>query len=125
MTEIRLWDLETGERIKDLQGEEDHGRGYAALSRDGRHVAVGDFGVLRILDATTGRPERTISLPGRWGDRPAFSPDGTLVAMAIYNTVGLFEVRDRPAAAPRRTDARRLVRVLRLVAVRRSDRHRS
>ena len=92
LTEIRFWDLETGERIKDLQGEEDIGRGYAALSRDGRHVAVGDFGLLRILDATTGRPERTISLPGCWGDRPAFSPDGTLVAMAIYNTIGIFEV---------------------------------
>jgi WD40 repeat protein/beta-lactamase regulating signal transducer with metallopeptidase domain len=92
LTEIRFWDLETGERVKDLQGEEDIGRGYAALSRDGRHVAVGDFGLLRILDATTGRPERTISLPGCWGDRPAFSPDGTLVAMAIYNTIGIFEV---------------------------------
>ena len=92
MSEIRLWDLETGERVKDLQGEEVHGRGYAALSRDGRHVAVGDFSVLRILDATTGQPEQTIALPGCWGDLPAFSPDGALVAMAIVNAVGIFDV---------------------------------
>jgi WD40 repeat protein len=92
LTEIRLWDPETGERVKDLQGEKDHGLGYAALSRDGRHVAVGDSGVLRILDATTGTMERTISLPGCGGHQPTFSPDGTLVAMAIHNTIGLFEV---------------------------------
>lgn len=92
LTRIGLWDLATGERIRDLSGEETEGRGYAALSRDGRHVAVGDSDVLRILDAGTGRPERSISLPGRWGDRPAFSPDGTLVAMANYNTIALFEV---------------------------------
>jgi WD40 repeat protein len=76
-----------------LQGEEVHGRGLAALSPDGRRVAVGDFAVLRILDAATGRPERVISLPGWWGDRPAFSPDGTVVAMANYNTIALFEVK--------------------------------
>jgi len=93
LTEIRLWDLETGERIQDLEGREDHGRGDAALSRDGRLVAVGDFGLLRILNAATGRPERTITLPGCRGDRPAFSPDGTLVAMAIENAVGIFDVR--------------------------------
>jgi WD40 repeat protein len=92
VTEIRRWDLETGERVEDLQGGEDYGRGYAALSRDGRRLAVGDFGMLRILDAATGRPERTIPLPGCWGDRPAFSTDGTLVAMAIHNTVAIFEV---------------------------------
>ena len=44
LTEIRLWDLETGERIADLRSGEENGRGYAALSRDGRRVAVGDFG---------------------------------------------------------------------------------
>jgi WD40 repeat protein len=56
-------------------------------------VAVGDYGALRILDVATGQPERIISLPGCFGDRPAFSPDGTLVAMAIQNTVGIFDVR--------------------------------
>ena len=92
MTEVRLWDLETGKRMKDLHGKDNPGRGYAALSRDGRLVAVGDFGLLRIIDATTGKTEQTISLPGSWGHQPAFSPDGTVVAMALDNALGIFDV---------------------------------
>ena len=92
MSEIRFWDIEDGRRVADYHGDEDVGFGYGALSRDGRHVAAGDFGRLRILDASTGRVEQTIDLPGCWGAEPAFSPDGTLIAMAIYNTIGLFEV---------------------------------
>jgi WD40 repeat protein len=92
MSEVRFWDIETGQRIADYRGDDDYGFGYGALSNDGRHVAVGDFGRLRILDAATGLAERTIELPGTWGGRPAFSPDGTLVAVQIDNTIGLFEV---------------------------------
>ncbi len=92
MTEIRVWDFESGKRVKDLNGDQDHGFGHASLSRDGKHIAVGDFSVLRILDAETGRPQKTIPLPGSWGDRPQFSPDGNLVAMPIGNSIGLFEV---------------------------------
>jgi WD40 repeat protein len=92
MSEVRFWDIETGRRLADYRGDEDAGFGYGALSRDGRRVAVGDFSRLRILDADTGRAERTIELPGWWGNRPAFSPDGALVAIPIYSAVGLFEV---------------------------------
>ena len=52
-------------------------------------------------------PERTIELPGSWGGRPAFSPDGTLVAMPIDNYDRALRGLDRPAAAPRREHARR------------------
>jgi WD40 repeat protein len=55
-------------------------------------LAVADFSRLGILDAATGRPERTIDLPGAWGNQPAFSPDGTLVAEPIGNAIALFEV---------------------------------
>lgn len=92
MTEIRAWDLETGKRVRDLNGDQDHGFGYAALSPDGKRIAVGDFSILRILDAGTGRAEQTISLPGSWGKPPRFSPDGKIVAMPIGNSIGLFEV---------------------------------
>jgi WD40 repeat protein len=92
MSEVRFWDIETGERLADYHGDEDYGFGYGDLSPDGRRVAVGDFGRLRILDAATGRAERTIELPGSWGSRLAFSPDGTLVAMPIDNSIGLFEI---------------------------------
>jgi WD40 repeat protein len=92
MSEVRFWDIETGQRVADYHGDEDYGFGYGTLSKDGRHVAVGDFGRLRTLAAATGSAERTIELPGSWGGRPAFSPDGTLVALQIHNTIGLFEV---------------------------------
>jgi WD40 repeat protein len=92
MSEVKFWDIETGERLASYRGDEDFGFGYGALARDGRHVAVADFSLLRILDAATGRPVRTIELPGSWGKQPAFSPDGNLVAMPIGNAVGLFEV---------------------------------
>ena len=66
MSEVRVWDLETGERIRNLGDDEDHGFGYGALSPDGKHLAVSDFSLLRIMDTETGKPEQTISLPGSW-----------------------------------------------------------
>src|SRR5262249_54836530 len=92
MSEVGFWDIESGRRVADYHGDEDYGFGYGALSPDGRHVAVADFGRLRILDAATGEAERTIELHGSWGRPPAFSPDGALVAMPINNAVALFEV---------------------------------
>jgi WD40 repeat protein len=92
MSEVRFWDIDTGERVADYHGDEDYGFGYGALSRDGRRIALGDFSRLRILDAATGAAERTIEVPGSRGSRPEFSPDGTLVAMPIDNAIGLFDV---------------------------------
>ncbi len=92
MSEVRFWDIQTGERVTDFHGDEDYGFGFGALSRDGRRIAIGDFSRLRIVDAATGRAERTIELPGSWGRPPVFTPDGTLVAMPIDNTIGMFEV---------------------------------
>ncbi len=93
MREVRFWDIQTGQRVADYQGAEECGAGFGALSRDGRHVAVSDVTWLRILDAATGQPERTIELPGSGhGGLPAFSPDGTLVAAPNENAIELFEV---------------------------------
>jgi WD40 repeat protein len=92
MSEIRFWDIETGERIADYCVDEDFGVGLGALSRDGRRVAVSDFGRLRILDAATRPAERAFELPVSSGQRPIFSPDGTLVAMPVDNTIALFDV---------------------------------
>jgi WD40 repeat protein len=92
LTEIRLWDVETGERIRDFKEAEGPGFGDARLSPDGRTIAVAGFNELRLLDAATGRLERTIELPGSWGDPPAFSGNGALLAMPDENAVALFEV---------------------------------
>ena len=91
-SEVRFWDIETGQRIADYHNQEDLGPGYGALSRDGRHVAVGDWSRLRIFDATTGQSERQIDLPGWHGGPPEFSPDGAIVAVPVDNAIGLFEV---------------------------------
>jgi WD40 repeat protein len=91
MSALKFWDIESGAILGDYHGEDEFGFGFGSLSNDGRLVAIGDFSRLRILDAATGRAERTITLPGWWGDRPAFSPEGTLVAVPIANAVGLFK----------------------------------
>jgi len=92
MSEVRFWDIATGQKVADYHGDLDEGFGYGALSPDGRLVAVSDCTRLRIVDAATGRTERAINLPGSSGDRPVFSPDGTLVALPMDNTIALFEV---------------------------------
>ena len=91
-TEIRLWDIETGERIRDLTGKDEIGFGDVALSPDGRRMAIVNFRGLHLLDATTLEPQWTVDLPGWWGRPVAFSPDGRLVALPEQNTVALFEV---------------------------------
>jgi len=92
MSEVRFWDIATGQKVADYHGDLDEGYGYGALSPDGRLVAVSDCTQMRIVDAATGRTERAINLPGSSGDRPVFSPDGTLVALPMDNTIALFEV---------------------------------
>ena len=93
ISEVRSWDIETGERVLDLYDDEDMGYGNMALSPDGRRIAVADFGVIRIHDASTGRPERRIELPGSRMPPPGFSPDGTVVAMPVANALHLFDLR--------------------------------
>jgi WD40 repeat protein len=91
--EVRFWDIQTGQRVADYRGDEECGAGHGALSRDARHVAVADVTWLRIFDAATGQPERTIELPGSGlAGLPAFSPDGTLVATPNEIAIELFEV---------------------------------
>ncbi len=76
LSEVRLWDLASGERVKDLGGGEHQGTGSAALSRDGRRVVVADDDALRVLDAATGQVERTIALPGPAAPAPPFRRTG-------------------------------------------------
>jgi WD40 repeat protein len=91
VTEIRSWDIETGERGLDLFDDEHAGYGHVALSPDGRLIAVADFDVIRILDAETGRPVRRVEAPGSAQGRPAFSPDGALIALPVDHAIHVFE----------------------------------
>lgn len=90
VSEVRFWDVATGRRVRELPIPEAYGFGFAALSQDGRRVAVGDFSRLHIVDVDTGDVVQTTHLPGSWGRPPAFSPDGQLVAMPLRNSVAMF-----------------------------------
>jgi len=91
-TEIRLWDIETGARLRDLNGAAEIGIGDVALSPDGRRMAIVNFSGLRMLDTSTLKPQWTTDLPGWWGRPTAFSSDGRLVALPEQNAVAIFEV---------------------------------
>ena len=93
LSEIRFWDLDTGTELRHLHGPEDIGLGYAALSREGVRVAVADYSQLRIIDAETAAPLQKIPLPGFSGSQPEFSPDGSVVALAINDAIGMFDVQ--------------------------------
>jgi RNA polymerase sigma factor (sigma-70 family) len=91
-TEIRLWDIETGERLQDLNGAEESGHADVAISPDGRNMAVVNFSGLRLVDVSTLKPQWTIDLPGWWSRPVAFSSDSRLVALPEQNAVAIFEV---------------------------------
>jgi WD40 repeat protein len=74
------------------------GRYVASLSfsRDGRLLAAGgDWGVLQIWDVRKRMRLHTISIEGADVSRPAFSPDGKLVAVGTYGSgeVWVIDVR--------------------------------
>ena len=93
MSEFRYWDIETGALVRNLHDEDDHGFGLAALSPDGKHLAVGDFGILRVIATSNRHLEWSFSLPGCWGYPPAFSADNSLAAMSTGYAIALFDVQ--------------------------------
>lgn len=85
------WDLVTGQLLSARRF--DVSPGTANLSPDGRHLAGHLFHAPRVFEAATGA-ELTIQLPDTkiW-NRPAFSPDGRLLAMMTMPD-GIVEIRD-------------------------------
>ncbi len=90
--QIRFWDIETGNRLRDLNGAEVSGSGLACISRDGEYVALAESSQLSLLDAATGRSVRKVELASAWGRRPVFSASGALLALPDQNAVALFQV---------------------------------
>ncbi len=77
----------------DLLDDEASVLAYAASSRDGRHIVLTGGDSVRVLDAVTGRTERTIVMPRGGYPPPALSADGSIVAMSSFNTIYLYDVR--------------------------------
>jgi WD40 repeat protein len=83
-TVFHVWDVTKGEKVLDLGSGS--GTSAVALSADGRLAASGGTGgVLRLWDATTGRPYRVpIPFPHSIINRLTFSHDGkALLAVAV------------------------------------------
>ncbi|MCF7763807.1 MAG: AAA family ATPase [Verrucomicrobia bacterium] len=89
---IHFWNGQTGQetRVIDRPDSWTSGVGGMAFSPDGTRIAVSDFGgtgEVVVLDAATGRPWKTLhgSIKSRLS-RPAYSPDGKYVAVAVEET---------------------------------------
>jgi WD40 repeat protein len=91
---VTLWNMLTGERVAVLQGFGRYVEGLA-FSNDGKLLAAGtDSGSLQIWDVQHQTRLQSLT-PAGWGgavSRPAFSPDGRLVAVGIYGTGTVFLV---------------------------------
>jgi WD40 repeat protein len=83
---VRFWETSTGKRLRELRSDKLGLRGFA-LSRDGKHLALGGvivaegsdpwLGVVRVLDTASGKEVRSFTRPER--DVPqslVFTPDG-------------------------------------------------
>jgi eukaryotic-like serine/threonine-protein kinase len=79
--EVRIWDVGSGEEHVLVN----QAARCAAFSPDGREVAVGASGLVRVLDARTGREKFTYK--GDFGTpfKLAFSPDGKWLASAGWD----------------------------------------
>ena len=93
LAEIRVWDTETGRQLQDLSGENvGSGLGYAALAPDGRTLAIATRSLLRLWNLEREELIRDIDVPGRWQQRPAFSPDGTRIIAGVGHSVAIWDV---------------------------------
>lgn len=118
---VRLFDLQTGELVRELMQSES--ATCLAADRDGRVVAVGSgSGRVQVFDATTGAVRLRLSLPEEPIRDLAVTPDGSLLA-ALTESSQLFVHRTSDGgrhwhlvhsgawggpASPRKTDQQRL-----------------
>jgi WD40 repeat protein len=83
----RLWDVETGQKLRDLEGIDQMSLMSVAFSPDGRTLAsCGEDGLVALWDVATGKSLRV--LYGHTGrvDGLAFSPDGRRLATGSYDS---------------------------------------
>jgi WD40 repeat protein len=78
---LHLWDTTTGKQVRELEPRRHRLVGFtAALSPDGKAIALGSSGRLRVWDLTADKPPRVLSENRDGFLCLAFSPDGTVLA---------------------------------------------
>lgn len=94
LTQLKIWELDSGKHQRDLQEKDQYGSGRAALSPNASKLAVSDFSMLTYRDVSSGTVLWRTELPGNWGGNPAISPDGKLIAIPQRNGLALFDAVD-------------------------------
>ena len=87
---IKLWDMATHKVIKTFS----HPAGNAVFSPDGKLLAIGEFGIIRLYDIKQ-KKERATNIPPEFSGLIDFSPDGKLLAsgsLKLWNVDDLKEV---------------------------------
>ena len=91
LTQINVWDIQTGKRLRSLHDNNQYGFGNGVVSPDGKSVAVSDFAELSKRSTTTGAVHWRTKLPGTWSGEIAYSPDGKHVALQYIGGIAIFD----------------------------------
>jgi WD40 repeat protein len=83
--EVKLWDARSGVEVRGLRVAE---YPLAAFSPDGKHLAVGEYNLTRVLNTETGGEVAALKHPHGRVSSLAFSPDGKHLATAAAGRMG-------------------------------------
>ena len=89
-TQLQLWDLETGQHLRDLHSKDQHGHGHAAVSSDAAQVVTADSRNLTCLDIESGRTVWSQRLPTISSGPLVWSPHGDVIALQGKTGLKLF-----------------------------------
>ena len=89
---LNLWDADTGDHLRELEGHEGHAR-KLAFSLDGSKLASGGlYGIIHLWDPISGNQLKTFEGHKGTVHNLAFSPDGSILVSTGEKTIYLWDV---------------------------------